>query len=733
MKRIVSAALLVIGLASCSSVPAYKNAGLPIERRVEDLLHRMTLKEKILQISQGYTGTNDNPNNVMENFKNFPPEIGSLIYYSNTSELSNMLQKKAVEETRLGIPILFGYDAIHGFITEFPIPLAQAASFNTELAGKANEISAGECYAAGVRWSFSPMTDIARDPRWGRIMEGYGEDPYLASRFTEATVRAYQGEDPSAPGRIAACLKHYVGYGASEAGRDYTAVDISRQTLWDTYLPPFQAGVDAGALTLMGSFNTLNGIPASASHYTLTEVLKEKWGHRGFVVSDWGSVRQMVEQGVAENLKECGEKAINAGVEMDMCDNVYIDHMEELVNEGKVSMKTIDEAVRRVLRVKFTLGLFETPYHDVISPDDAISAEKFQVAEELAQESMVLLKNDGVLPLSSSSKIALVGPIAADKDIVLGGWRSHSETKNSVSILDAMCDEFGSSNITYAEGCSVAGSGTDNENPFGKVVQRSADNDFPGALRAAGKSDVVVLCLGEGKFWTGENKTRASISLPDDQLELFGLLCKQGKKVIVVVEAGRPLDLTPIEQKAAAILYIWSPGHRGGPAVAGLLSGRYNPSGKLPVTFPYGLGQVPVYYNHRDRCRREVWGEYIDGTPLAPLYEFGYGLSYSKFDYSPISLDGLTAKVSVTNTSDRDGKETLLWFLTDPHCSIARPVKELKYFEKKLIKAGETLDFVFSMDKLRDLGFVDSDGNTFFEGGTFVLSAGDKYLEFKLE
>ena len=669
----------------------------------------MTLREKILQISQGFTGANDNPNNVMENFRNFPPEIGSLIYYSNTSELGNILQRKAVEDTRLGIPIMFGYDAIHGFITEFPIPLAQAASFNTELAAKANEMAARECYNAGVHWSFSPMTDISRDPRWGRIMEGYGEDPYLASRFTEATVRAYQGDDPSEPGRIAACLKHYVGYGASEAGRDYTAVDISRQTLWDTYLQPFKAGVKAGALTLMGAFNTLSGIPASANHYTLTEVLKEKWNFNGFVVSDWGAVEQIMIQGCAADAGECAAKAINAGIDMDMCDNVFINNLESLVSKGTVSEETIDDAVRRVLRVKFRLGLFENPYREVVEADDAVDGQKFALAQELAQESMVLLKNDGVLPLSPNADIALVGPIADDKDIILGGWRSHSEPKHSISILDAMKDEFPCGSIRYASGCESDGS----------------------AVRAARKSDVVVLCIGEGNFWTGENKTRASISIPEDQLALFDRLCKLGKKVVVVVEAGRPLDLTPIEARSAAILYMWCPGHRGGPAVSGILSGKYNPSGKLPVSFPHGLGQVPIYYNHRNKCRGESWGEYIDGTPITPLYEFGYGLSYSKFEYSEITMDGLTAKVSVTNTSDRDGKETVLWFVSDPSCSIARPVRELKHFEKKLIKAGETVDFFFNIDKINDLGFVNGQGDSFFEGGSFAIVAGDRSIEFE--
>lgn len=705
----------------------YKDSRLPVERRVEDLLKRMTLQEKILQISQGFTGSNDNPNNVMENFKKFPPETGSLIYYSNTSELSNMLQRKAVEETRLGIPILFGYDAIHGFITEFPIPLAQAASFNPELAGKANEICAQECYDAGVRWTFCPMTDIARDPRWGRIMEGYGEDPYLASRFTAAAVKAFQGDDPSVPGKIGACLKHYVGYGASEAGRDYTAVDISNQTLWDTYLQPFKAGVEAGALTLMSAFNTLNGIPASANHYTLTEVLKQKWGHTGFVVSDWGAVEQLVLQGYAADKKESGALAINSGMDMDMCDNVFITYMEDLVKEGKVSEETIDEAVRRVLRVKFLLGLFEHPYGKVISPEKVVNAEKFALIEDLAQETMVLLKNDGVLPLAPETRIALIGPVAADKEIILGGWRSHAEPENSISILEAMQTEFGAGNISYARGCTV----TDSEHLAKE--SRKKDNDFSEALGAAEEGDVVVLCLGEGDSWTGENKTRSSISLPEDQLELFDQLYGKGKKIVVVVESGRSLDLTPIADKAAAILYMWCPGHRGGPAVAGLLSGRYNPSGKLPVTFPYGVGQIPIYYNHRDRARRGFWGEYFDGTPLEPLYDFGYGLSYSNFEYSAITLDGLTAKVSVTNTSERDGKETVLWFITDPSCSVARPVKELKYFEKRLIKAGATEEFVFNIDKLRDLGYVNQDGDSFFEGGKFILSTSDRKLEFDCE
>lgn len=738
-KIIVFTAICLCGIfltVSCKSgkhtEALYKNPSAPVEKRVEDLLSRMTLEEKIWQVNQSFLGRNDNPNNVLEHFKKVPPTIGSMIYYGETSELGNILQKTAVEETRLGIPILFGYDAIHGFHNVFAIPLAQAATFNPELCGRANRRTAEECYASGVHWNFSPMTDISRDPRWGRIMEGYGEDPYLASRMTAATVRAYQGDDPAQPGHIASCLKHYVGYGASEAGRDYTSVDISPQLLWDTYLQPFQAGVEAGALTLMSAFCTISGIPASANGYLLTEVRKNLWKHDGFVVSDWGAVEQLILQGYAANRKEACSLAFNSGLEMDMCDNVYSEEMAGLIKEGKIREKDLDEAVRRILRVKFRLGLFENPYREVVDPSAFFTAGSDSLFEDLAQESMVLLKNDGVLPLRKETRIALVGPIADDRTAVLGGWRSHATPEHTVSILDGMKAEFG--DVTYAKGCDVSGSDTGVGNRPGRIFMEDTDRSgFDAAVAAGRGSDAVVLCLGEGDLWSGENKTRASISLPKLQEDLFDELCAIGKPVIVVVESGRPLDLRHISEKAAAVLYMWCPGHRGGPAVAGLLSGRYNPSGKLPVTFPYGIGQVPVYYNHRDRARRGTYGEYIDGTPLEPLYDFGYGLSYSKFEYGDIVLDGMTARVKVTNRSDRDGKETVLWFIKDPACSVARPVRELKYFEKRLIKAGCTEEFVFKMDKLRDLGFVDASGRRFFEAGEFQVMAGDKSAVFFVE
>ena len=697
-------AILFLALSCNGGKEIYKDPSAPLEKRVEDLLKRMTIEEKIWQLTQSHLGNNDNPNNIMKGSEPIPPIVGSMIYTAETAELGNAMQRIALDSTRLGIPILFGYDAIHGFNSCFPIPLAQAASFNLELAGKANEITARECREAGVRWNFSPMTDIARDARWGRVMEGYGEDPFLAASFCAATEKAYQGDDPSQPGRIAACLKHYVGYGASEGGRDYAATDISPQSLWDTYLPPFHAGIDAGALTVMSSFNTLNGVPTTASHHLLTEVLRERWGHEGFVVTDWGAVQQLINQGAADNLKDACRLAFNAGATMDMCDYVYPKHMKELIDEGAIKIKDVDDAVRRVLRVKFRLGLFEQPFAEPVEPEATLSEAKAAIFEDLAQESMVLLKNDGILPLRQGCRIALAGPIATDKEAVLGGWRAHAKTEWSVSILEGMNAEFGSS-VRYA--------GTTAE-----------------ALSLARSSDVVVLCLGEPAKWSGENRSRASLSLPAGQEELFFSLAATGKPVVVTVESGRPLDLSRIQEKAAAILYTWCPGNMGGPAVAGLLSGRHNPSGKLPLSFVCDKGQIPLYYNHRNSSRRGDQGIYIDGVPVTPLYDFGYGLSYSSFEYSDLALDGLTARVNVTNNSDRDGKEVVLWYISDPACSIARPVKELKHFEKRLIRAGQTEQFVFEIDKMRDLGFVDNEGRPFFEGGRFILMAGDRSLEF---
>ncbi|MCM1177234.1 MAG: glycoside hydrolase family 3 C-terminal domain-containing protein [Bacteroides sp.] len=727
----------------------YKDASAPVDKRVEDLLSRMTLEEKVLQLNQYMVGVNDNVNNIGETIGKIPAELGSVIYIHDDAAMRNALQHYVMENSRLGIPMIFGYDVIHGFRTIFPIPLAQAASWNPEAVRKSCAVAAAECNASGVDWTFSPMVDVARDGRWGRISEGYGEDTYAASVYCAAAVKGYQGDDLSAKGTVAACLKHYVGYGASEAGRDYVPTEISRQTLWDTYLPPFEAGVKAGAATLMSSFNLISGVPATSNRYTLTEVLKEKWGHEGFVVSDWDAVKQLINQGVAPDGKEAAMLAFNAGVEMDMVDDLYRKYLPELIEEGKVSQELLDESVRRVLRVKFMLGLFENPYIDEVPEKDRLLLPEYlRISENVAQESMVLLKNEGgLLPLCpEGGRIAVIGPVAADSSPLMGNWSGRGRIEEITSIYDALVKEYGAeAEFVYSRGCDFDG---DDESLFAEAVE------------AASSSDAVVLCLGEKRNWSGENCSRSSIALPQIQENLLkAVRGAAGKPVIVLLSSGRPLDLSRIAPMADAMLEIWQPGTMGGYAAAGILSGRYNPSGKLPVTFPYTTGQIPIYYNRRNSGRRGTQGIYKDITS-EPMYEFAYGLSYSKFEYSPVTVSAdtlyfqaqasvadsgqetayaecgygkVTAEVTVTNVSDVDGMETVHWFICDPYSSIARPVKELKYFEKSMIKAGESRKFTFEIDTLRDLGFVDGDGNRFVEPGDYYIIVKDQKIKIVLK
>lgn len=707
--------------------PSYKDPKAPIEDRVADLLARMTLQEKIMQLNQYTADRNDNINNIGETVSKIPATIGSLIYYGSDPVLRNAIQKHAVQESRLGIPVLFGFDAIHGFRTVAPIPLAQACSWNPALVSACCHDSAAETASAGIDWTFSPMVDVAHDPRWGRVAEGYGEDPYTASVFCQAAVKGYQGDDLSKPDNILACLKHYVGYGASEAGRDYVYTEISRQSLWDTYLPSFKAGVDAGALTVMSAFNNISGVPASANRYTMTEVLKERWGMKGFIISDWDAIAQLVNQGMAKDGREAARLAMNAGLDMDMVDNLYCQHLESLIQSGEVDMALVDDAVARILRVKFELGLFENPYTaQRLDSERFLQKAALDNARELAAESFVLLKNDGgVLPLRSAKKIALVGPMADNQLDMLGCWRGRGQAEDVVSIRSAMASEFPGSEIRYCMGCDF-----DGEDCSG----------FDKACELAQWADVVVLCIGEKAKWSGENTSRSVISLPAIQEDLLVSLKASGKPVVAVTASGRPIDLTRISAVSDAILHIWHPGVQAGPAVAGTLSGRYNPSGKLAMTFPFTQGQIPIYYNRRASGRRGTQGLYKDITS-EPLYPFAYGLSYSNFEYGDITLssrtvtrDGkITATVSVTNTSVMDGKETVHWFIRDVSSMLTRPVKELKFFEKRLIKAGATQTFVFEIDPMRDLAFVDGDGNPVLEAGEFEIMVADKKISITLQ
>ena len=708
------------------SIPLYKDAKAPIEKRIDDLISRMTLEEKILQLNQYTLGRNNNVNNVGEEVKKVPSEIGSLIYFDINPELRNSMQKKAMEESRLGIPIIFGYDAIHGFRTIYPISLGQACSWNPGLVEQACAVSAQEARMSGVDWTFSPMIDVARDPRWGRVAEGYGEDPYTNGVFAAASVRGYQGDDMSAENRMAACLKHYVGYGASEAGRDYVYTEISAQTLWDTYLLPYEMGVKAGAATLMSSFNDISGVPGSANPYIMTEILKKRWKHDGFIVSDWGAVEQLKNQGLAATKKDAAQYAFNAGLEMDMMSHAYDRHLKELVEEGKVTMAQVDESVRRVLRVKFRLGLFERPYTPVTNEKDRFfRPQSMAVAAQLAAESMVLLKNDNqILPLTNKKKIAVVGPMAKNGWDLLGSWCGHGKDTDVEMLYDGLTAEFGGdAELRYAMGCKPQGN------------DRSG---FAGALDVARWSDVVIVCLGEMLTWSGENASRSTIALPQIQEELVKELKEAGKPVILVLSNGRPLELNRMEPLCDAILEIWQPGINGARSMAGILSGRINPSGKLAMTFPYSTGQIPIYYNRR-KSGRGHQGFYKDITS-DPLYPFGHGLSYTEFKYGTVTPsvtkvkrgDKLSAEVTVTNTGSRDGAETVHWFISDPYCSITRPVKELKHFEKQFIKAGETKTFRFDIDLERDFGFVNEDGKRFLEAGEYHILVQGQTVKIEL-
>ena len=708
------------------SIPLYKDAKAPIEKRIDDLISRMTLEEKILQLNQYTLGRNNNVNNVGEEVKKVPSEIGSLIYFDINPELRNSMQKKAMEESRLGIPIIFGYDAIHGFRTIYPISLGQACSWNPGLVEQACAVSAQEARMSGVDWTFSPMIDVARDPRWGRVAEGYGEDPYTNGVFAAASVRGYQGDDMSAENRMAACLKHYVGYGASEAGRDYVYTEISAQTLWDTYLLPYEMGVKAGAATLMSSFNDISGVPGSANPYIMTEILKKRWKHDGFIVSDWGAVEQLKNQGLAATKKDAAQYAFNAGLEMDMMSHAYDRHLKELVEEGKVTMAQVDESVRRVLRVKFRLGLFERPYTPVTNEKDRFfRPQSMAVAAQLAAESMVLLKNDNqILPLTNKKKIAVVGPMAKNGWDLLGSWCGHGKDTDVEMLYDGLTAEFGGdAELRYAMGCKPQGN------------DRSG---FAGALDVARWSDVVIVCLGEMLTWSGENASRSTIALPQIQEELVKELKEAGKPVILVLSNGRPLELNRMEPLCDAILEIWQPGINGARSMAGILSGRINPSGKLAMTFPYSTGQIPIYYNRR-KSGRGHQGFYKDITS-DPLYPFGHGLSYTEFKYGTVTPsatkvkrgDKLSAEVTVTNTGARDGAETVHWFISDPYCSITRPVKELKHFEKQFIKVGETKTFRFDIDLERDFGFVNEDGKRFLEAGEYHILVQGQTVKIEL-
>ena len=678
----------------------YKNAALPIEERIDDLINRMTLEEKAFQISQLMIGRNDNPNNAITKKTSFNPKIGSFIYFQADVEKRNEYQRIAIEETRLGIPLIFAYDVIHGFRTVYPISLAQACSFNTNLVYKAARIAAKEASASGLNWTFSPMIDVARDPRWGRVSEGYGEDPLINSAFCEATVKGYQGNDLTKSDTIAACLKHFVGYGESMAGLDYAYTDISERAMWETYLPPFKTGVDAGVATIMTSFNDINGIPAVCNSYLIKEVLKNKWGFDGAIVSDWGAIRQLKNQGYSLDPLKCGSASLKAGNDIDMESRIYV-KIPQMLKNGLISMEDIDSAVKNVLRLKFRLGLFENPYTEIISGNRYLKKEYREIAEQLAIESAVLLKNDNILPLEKPSKIFLSGNLLTDNEALLGSWLAHGNTNDVVSIKSGF-------------------------NKF--MPNRTKLVDDPH------KADFIILCLGETKKMSGENGSRSTLQLHNAHVvEEFS---KYKKPLILVVGSGRPISYQTLEPKVDAIVHIWQPGVEAGNALAKLIFGIENFSGKLAMTFPRTVGQVPVYYNKHQSARvgNGNWSGLYQDIESSPMYWFGHGLSYTSFKYDDLSVDekNMIASVKITNIGNRLGKETVLWYLSDPEASITQPIKKLKNFEKIELKPKESKVVTFEIDKTCHLSYVDQNGNIIFEPGNFKVNVGSLIKSFNV-
>jgi beta-glucosidase len=701
-----------------------------IELQIDQLIEQMTLEEKVGQMTQAYFVGGPERFRQQVQRGEISSFLGSVVSIM-TPEERDELQKIAVEQSRLGIPLIFGFDVIHGYRTIFPIPVAMSCAWDPELIEQVAAMSAHEAAVEGVDWTFAPMIDIARDPRWGRIAEGYGEDTWLASVLAAAAVRGFQGSDLSNTASLAACLKHYVAYGAAEGGRDYNTSEVSRRTLKEIYLPPFKAGVDAGAATLMSAFNEISGIPATGCRYTLTEVLKGEWGFDGFVVSDWHSIQEMIDHGFAEDSAEAVSKALIAGVDMDMKDGLYFEQLPELVEQGEIPEELVDQAVRRILRIKFRRGLFEHPYIDPdLAEAEPPNEQKLQLARGVAASSMVLLKNNNLLPLQKDiESIALIGPFVDNQKDLLGCWYAAGQPGDVVTLLSAVEEKLPPEcDVLYAKGCDIDGTST-------VLISR--------AVSIAQQADVVVLALGESRNMSGEANNRSSLDLPGVQQQLAQAIYATGKPTIAVVFAGRPMSISWLNESIDAILFVWHPGLQGGNAVVDCLFGDYDPCGKLTTSFPRTVGQVPVYYNHKNSGRPNQL-RYVD-MPATPLFPFGYGLSYTTFEYDNLQLSdtvitpdkSLTVTADVTNTGDRTGREIVQLYIRDVYGSVTRPVKELRGFRKITLEPCQKKTVSFVINPTEHLSFYDYNMDYAVEPGLFKLwvgpdSAGGLEAEFEI-
>lgn len=742
VRNLISVA--VVALTTAISVFAQQTE----EQRVESLLQQMTLQEKIGQLNQlSVGGFNNEVADAMRRGM-----VGSILNECNP-EVLNRYQKAAVEESRLGIPLIISRDVIHGFKTMFPIPLGLAATFDPELVQQGARVAAIEATASGIRWTFSPMLDIARDPRWGRIAEGSGEDTYLDAQMGVAMVKGYQGETIGQTS-MAACVKHFVAYGAAEGGRDYNSTGITERTLRNVYLPPFEACVKAGAMTLMTSFNDNDGVPSTGNGFLVNDVLRGEWGFDGFVVSDWASIYEMVNHGYAENNKHAGELAINAGVDMDMMSYSYISHIEELINEGKVSMETIDNAVRNILRIKIRLGLFENPYVDESKTEASFyTPEALEAARKSAVESAVLLTNNGVLPLNKSKvkTVLVTGPMADAPHDQLGTWTFDGDPAHTVTPLMAIRELYGNDvQVIYEPGLTFT-----REFDKGGIAK---------AVKAAKKADVILAFMGEEAIMSGEAHCLTDITLKGDQRALIEALHKTGKPVVLNIMAGRPLELDFEIANSDAILYSFHPGTMGGPAIAQLIFGDETPSGKTPITFPKNVGQIPIYYNHNMTGRPYNGTEtmlydiplragqtslgntsyWLDST-FEPEFPFGYGLTYTTFEYSAPEIemteytenDTIRACVTIKNTGDKAATEVVQLYVRDLVGSVTRPVKELKRFHRVTVAPGQTMTVGFELP-VQELAFYGKDMVKKVEPGKFQLwiagdSASGTPVEFEVK
>jgi len=705
-----------------------------IEQRVNALVQQMTLEEKAGQLNQM---PNKNAQ-TMEMIKQ--GKVGSLLGVLGVKDI-NEAQHAAVEGSRLKIPLIFGYDVIHGYRTIFPVPLASAGSFDPQLIEQSERVAAKEATASGVKWTFAPMVDIARDPRWGRIVEGAGEDPYLGSVVAMARVRGFQGNNVADPQSVVACAKHFVAYGAVEGGRDYNTAEMSEQLLREVYLPPFHAAVDAGVGTLMSAFNDLNGIPATANRHTLTDILRDEWKFNGFVVSDYDSVHELIPHGIAADDSEASLEALTAGVDMDMADSDYVRYVPDLVKAGKLPVSVVDEAVSRVLRLKFKAGLFEHPYADEgREKTDILTPESLQIERKMAQESMVLLQNNNdLLPLKKDQTVAVIGPLADDKASQLGAWAGNGQAKDAVTPLEGIAAKLARGHVLYSKGvdiqpferglaAGVAAPAPSSATGAVGVETSSKPASIEDAVSVAKKADTVILFVGELAGMTGEASSRASLELPGDQLKLIDAVLATKKPVVLVLESGRPLNISWAAEHVPAIIQAWYLGVQSGNAIADVLFGDVSPSARLPLSWPRAVGQIPVYYNHKNTGRPSApdrWHTgYLD-LSKEPLYPFGYGLTYTKFKYdslkvgSPISKDGmLRVSAEIENTGKREGTEVVQLYVHDRVAPTSRPVRELKGFERVTLAPGEHKTVSFTV-RANDLGSYDPGMHWIVPAGTY--------------